>query len=220
MLLFHLCCIDTYLDDEFYTSLMQESLMYSFCGRNGDFLVRTIIDGAMRAVCNGNRSNWRHVECVSGQVKSINFISEYNPDFKIEYLPNSVEHFEITSSRLQAQIETRMLPAALRKIDVSMNQIFGTFDLTTLPLQIERVCAMENRITDVGSLCHLPATVKYIDMRWNSIKRGTLYFSDIPEGLEELNFRKSGISYLCEVPSRDGDRSVEFEVRKLVIRRV
>ena len=110
-----------------------------------------------------------------------------------QWIPSTVESFDIHNNNLEGTIECAFLPPCLEILDCSKNQMSGSFSVGDLPRGMKRVRIEKNRFSGSLEVDALPPTVEYFIASENKFQ-GTLNFLNVPERTKEIRLADNAFS--------------------------
>ena len=162
-------------------------------------------------------AEWKGVEVADAGVTQIEFrqtdsLFAVDEDFTVgpkgsidlQWLPKTLQVFNIDEMELHGTIETSALPCAMRYLNISDNAFQGTFCTKGLPETIEFVLISCNELHGSISLDHLPRNIELFCAQSNNFS-GELNFLKLPESLNALYLYKNkfrGKIDLSRIPAR------------------
>ena len=140
-------------------------------------------------------SAWIGIQCSGGAVTCFSQNAEPNPDgdslavgqFRIEFLPNSVQRIHMNSANQCYVLQTRLLPAALEVLTMTDNHIHGSIDLRSLPRHLQWLNLRENDIEGPISLNDLPKSLNMLDLSLNCINQPVVHYSSLSIHMQKKN---------------------------------
>ena len=108
-------------------------------------------------------------------------------NFRIDYLPNSVERLMILDCEQSGTVKTRLFPRNLVFINLRENALYGTIDLQTLPEKLEHLELGNNQLTGPIYLFRIPKTMNVLSLSNNAIKQETIFYDDLPNHMSSLS---------------------------------
>uniref|UniRef100_A0A7S4KIC2 Non-specific serine/threonine protein kinase n=1 Tax=Paramoeba aestuarina TaxID=180227 RepID=A0A7S4KIC2_9EUKA len=137
-------------------------------GPNREFHLHFFPNGELEVLF---ASNWRSE---SGQ-------------FRIGFLPNSVQILNILDCHQEYPLHTRHLPRNAEDVRLRTNRLFGSLDLQHLPSRLVYFDVVDNEFSGNIFFGNLPDTLKVIDLKYNIFLRRTVFYGKLPSGIKEIN---------------------------------
>ena len=147
-------------------------------------------------IMNGEQNNacsWQCIICEDVVITEVAFTHEKCGNFRIEYLPQSIEILEISDSNQQYALNVRCFPQSVQLINLSRNRIFGTVDLQVLPEGIEELNLCTNCIVGPVSLIGLPSQIRVLNLRDNSILQRIVWHDGYPDSMTYVSLCQNEI---------------------------
>ena len=110
-----------------------------------------------------------------------------------QFLPQSIAHLHITSSKQKYAYDLRHLPSAARTVSFDANYLYGSLDFQCLPVDLYSLNLSRNNFSGRIALLHLPWRLSEIDLSYNTLSQRELFFQDVPEALTALYLHETGI---------------------------
>ena len=187
---------------------MQQMLMAEFFLEvSADFIVEFSQGKPLHAMCEWSEDTEENrVTCVDGILRTVFFAGLNAGNFRIGYLPNTVEHVFICECNQKYTIQTRLLPLCVYNVMLHNNDIYGTIDLHHLPPRLRLLDIGENKISGPIELSELPPDLESLRLFGNRIKQDVVYYKSIPKRVRSISLGGNTIRKVAPV---SGELSIE-----------
>ena len=165
------CEADSRIGRVDYHLLPQQTLM--------EVLVNDLLDKSIFCDANGtfrDIDGWAGVKCtLYGEVESVKWSNLFNSFFveggtiHLEWMPATVQTFDIFLNWLSGEVDLTGLPSALHIVVLSKNKLEGEANLTALPQKLRFLYFANNRLTGPLRISNVPPHLKGIDLSKNKL---------------------------------------------------
>uniref|UniRef100_A0A7S4PA33 Leucine-rich repeat protein n=1 Tax=Paramoeba aestuarina TaxID=180227 RepID=A0A7S4PA33_9EUKA len=133
----------------------------------------------------------------NGNVTSITWMHFLSPNniegtIDLNFIPPTVEVFNISFNKISGSISLIALPTALRGLKLNSNMFSGSVDLTLLPEHLQTLWLDSNKLSGTVDLTSLPKEIKWITLFQNALV-GEPDFTQLPESLQILDISETNI---------------------------
>ena len=180
-------CIEPALGRLDYDSLSDQARMEILVGGMGPLARQPIQDanGCFLDIC-----DWPCNTCdADGNVVRICPIKhavQLAGTLRMDFLPQTVQHFTISMLTLTGTIETKFLPPVLEYFDIADNMFHGTLDFCTLPPALVHFRIPNNKFSGSCDLSNLPPKLRALEIDDNKFT-GSLMLERLPDGLRDFD---------------------------------
>ena len=178
----------------------------------------SFIENGPNNYCNGL---WNSISCEGARITRLYFWQLRVGNFRLHEVPPTLEYLWIYECNQAATFHTRNLPRALVSLCVSVNKRCGRLDLMTLPENLENAQFWENRFTGPICLCHLPKSLKNLDVHGNAINQVVVWYDHLPPEIIEIRLQNNGqhkIGKVCALhPGEAVDPTIFAGMRRSAI---
>ena len=183
-----------FADPEAHETHTQDQLMQLFFSDMNKTIVGQLISHGRANFCpRDSQKGWDGVRCFYGIVRAVHYQNLYAPllegygNFRVEFLPNSVQQVYIRMCQQVGEIQTRMLPRKAVHVTLCLNRFYGSLHLQALPQKLISFNVAHNNLSGNISLFALPRTLERLDLLHNAFDKSIVYCSDLPHKLTRVS---------------------------------
>ena len=145
-------------------------------------------------------TRWVGVSCdLDENVRNIKWSNLHNSFFAeggtvhVEWLPQTLQTFDIFMNHLYGSVDLTRLPASMRLFVVTANRLEGAADLTALPRELQYLYLARNSFSGGVRVANLPDSLIEIDIAENALS-GAVDLTALSAGIRKINLSSNKLS--------------------------
>ena len=153
--------------------------------------------------------DWKGVKCGKDGIKSILWTNPKRSRFAtLNWLPATLLEILIHKMSINAVLETRVLPRALKMCGFVACRLHGTLCLDTLPQDLIEINLNSNNFSGTVHFSDLPQSLVYFDLVHNYIETVTVY--QLPKSLKSMFVYSWDRNFEIQFPESEFDQRQEI----------